>query len=154
GKMRIDRHAGLFVNSDRGIALDRDERAELFIGELRHSFGDVMDGLAFFARERKNWMAAQLSQAAAQFRLENHHQRDGEKNGETPDDPADHDEVQQLRDQGQGQENDGQASEHFRAAGPTEIKIAVINPNTQQDDFNEAAPALDPKLKDLLHHFA
>jgi hypothetical protein len=99
-------------------------------------------------------MAAELGQPAAQFRLENYDERHREENREAADDPADDDEVQQLRDQGQGQENDREAGQHFGAAGPAKVEVAVINPDTEQDDLEEAAPAFDPELEDLLHHLA
>src|SRR5438270_6175032 len=68
-KMRIENHAGLFVNADRRVALDRDERAELLVRQLCDRFGNIVDGLALFARQRKNRMAAELGQTTAQLRL-------------------------------------------------------------------------------------
>src|SRR5688572_33321254 len=51
GKVRVDDHARLLVDSDRRVALDRDERAELFVGQLGYRFRDIMDGLALLACE-------------------------------------------------------------------------------------------------------
>ena len=81
-------------------------------------------------------MPAQFGQATTQFRLKNHDQRDGEKDRKASDDPADDDEIQQLRDQRQRQKNDGQTGQHFRAASAAKIKIAIINPDAEQDDLD------------------
>ena len=70
-KLSIDYHARFLVNTNRCVALDRDERAELFIGQLRHCLGQIMDGLSLLARQRENWMSAKRSQATPQLRLEN-----------------------------------------------------------------------------------
>ena len=78
-KMRVDDDAGFFVNADRCVAFDRDQGPELFVRQLGDRFGDVVHRLAFLARQRKNRMASQLCEAAPQFRLENHHERDSEK---------------------------------------------------------------------------
>src|SRR2546423_5390279 len=154
GKMRIDHDAGFFVDPDRGIALDRDQRAELFVRQLHDRFRDVMNRLAFLTRKGKDRVAAQLGQAAPQFRLEDHHERHRQKNGEAADDPADHDKIQQLRDQGQRQENDRKSGQHLRAARPAKIEIAVIDADAEQNDLEETSPAVEPKLENLLHHFA
>ena len=50
GKIAIERHAGFFINANRSVSLDRDKGAELFVGQLRHRLGQVVDGLPFFAR--------------------------------------------------------------------------------------------------------
>src|SRR5205814_8263932 len=136
-KMRIENHAGLFVNADRRVALDRDERAELLVRQLRDRFGNIVDGLALFARQRKNRMAAELGQTTAQLRLKNHHERHGQEDGETANDPTDDDQIQQLRNQGQSQEDDRQAGEHLGAASPAKVEIAIINPDAEQNDFGE-----------------
>src|SRR5436190_577616 len=152
GKNRIDNDASLFVNADGGIAFNRDERAELLVRQLGYRFREIVDGLALLARQGENRMAPQFGQAAPQFGLENHHKGDGQEDGKAADDPADDHEVQQLRDQGQGQENDRQAGKNFRSARPSKVEIAIINPHTQQDDLNETSPFSDPELNDLLAH--
>src|SRR5437762_1125365 len=76
-KMRIENHAGLFVNADRRVAFDCNERAELFVRQLRHRFGNIVDGLALLARQRKDRVAAEFGQTTAQLRLKNHHERYG-----------------------------------------------------------------------------
>ena len=103
GKMGVDDHACFLVNPDRRVALDRDERAELFVGQLGDRFRDVVHSLALLACERENRMAAQFGQTTAQLRLENDDERHGQENGETADDPADDDRFRQLGAQGQGQ---------------------------------------------------
>src|SRR6478672_4949435 len=97
-------------------------------------------------------MAAQFGEATPQLRLENHNERHGEEDRKTPDDPADHDEVQQGRDQGQGEEYDREAGEDFGSAGAAKIKVAIVDPDAEQNDLDEAPPAFGPKLEDLLHH--
>src|SRR5688500_12780090 len=147
GKVRVDDHARFLVNPNRRIALDRDKRAELFVRELRDRFRDIMDGLALLARERKNRMPPKLGQPTTQLRLKNHDERHRQKHGETADDPADDDQVQQLGDQRQGQENDRQAGEHLGTASSSEIEVAVIDPDAQQDDFSKASPPFEPELE-------
>src|SRR5437763_11849297 len=153
-KMRIDDDAGFLVNADRGVALDRDQGPELFVRQLGDCFGDVVHGLAFLAREGKDRVTAQLREAAAQFGLENHHERDSKKDREAANDPADDDQIQQLRNQSQGQKNNREPGEHLRPARSAEIKIAVINPHAQEEDLDKTSPAFDPELEKLMHHFA
>src|SRR4051812_9007128 len=97
-------------------------------------------------------MPAERRQTASQLRLKNNHQRNREEDGEAAHDPADDGEVQQLRDQRQGQENDRQTRQHLRAARSFEIEIAVINPDAEQHDFEQPAPLIEPELEQLLHH--
>src|SRR5437763_16670861 len=99
-------------------------------------------------------MAAELGQAAAQLRLKNHDERYGQEDGEAANDPADDDEIQQLRNQSQSQEHDRQAGEHFGAARPAKVEIAIINPDAEQNNFGEASPSLEPDLNEVLDHFA
>src|SRR5438067_1841558 len=153
-KMGVENHTGFFVNADRSVALDRDERAELFVRQLRHRFRNIMDGLALLARQRENRVAAKLRQTTAQLRLKNHHERYGQEDGETANDPADDNEIQQLRNQGQGQKDDRQTGQHLGAAGPAKVEIAIINPDAEQNNFGEASPSLEPDLNEVLDHFA
>src|SRR5256886_6396968 len=57
-----------------------------------------MHRLALLAREGKDRMASELGQTAAQLRLKNHDQRYREENRETAKEPADHDQIQQRRE--------------------------------------------------------
>src|SRR4051812_7525121 len=150
--MGVDHDARFLVNPDGGIALDRNQRPELLVRELGDRFRDVVHGLAFLARQRKDRVPAQFGEAAAQFRLEDHHECDREKDRKTADDPANDDEVQQLRYEGEREENDRKTGEDFRAAGPAEIEVAVIDPDAEQQDLGETSPAFDPELEELLHH--
>src|ERR1700738_5326040 len=59
-EIRIKGHSCLFVNPDGRVALDRDERAELFVRQLRNGFGKIMHGFAFLTRQGKNRMTAEL----------------------------------------------------------------------------------------------
>src|SRR5437016_7986077 len=89
-KIRIERHPGLFVNSNRSVPFDRQQRAELLVRQLSNSFCEIVHGFTFFARQRKNWVATELSQTTAQLRLKNDNQRNRQKNRETTEDPANH----------------------------------------------------------------
>src|ERR1700720_1421725 len=97
-------------------------------------------------------MAAELGQTAAQFRLKDHNQGDREEDRETADEPPNHDQVQQGRDESQGQKNNRQPRQHFGAARAAKVKIAVVNPDTEQNDLDDAAPAFEPELEKFLHH--
>src|ERR1044071_275531 len=92
----IDDHAGLFINANGSITFNRNQRPELFVRQLGYSLGNIMDGLTFFARKRKNRVSAQFGKAATQFRLKNYNKSDGQKDGEAADDPANNNEVQEL----------------------------------------------------------
>src|SRR5207253_6980365 len=81
GKIRVQGHARFFVNADRRVAFNREQRAELFVRELRYRFRQIVHRLAFLARQRKNWMTTELGETATQFRLENDNERDGKKHG-------------------------------------------------------------------------
>src|SRR4030095_8484524 len=97
-------------------------------------------------------MSAERGQPAPQFRLKNHYQRDCEENGKASNNPADHNKVQEGRDQCQRQKNDRQSGQDFRAARPPKIKIAVIYGYAQQNDFKGAAPSSGPKMDELINH--
>src|SRR5437588_11634292 len=79
-KIRIERHAGFFVNANGCVAFDCQERAKLFIGQLSHRFGEIVDRLPFLTGERKNRVAAEFGQTAPEFWLKDHDQSDGKKN--------------------------------------------------------------------------
>src|SRR3954468_24880979 len=49
-ELGVERHASLLVNTNRSIAFDRDQRAELLVCELRNCLSDVVHGLTFLAR--------------------------------------------------------------------------------------------------------
>src|SRR6266487_3057073 len=97
-------------------------------------------------------MSTQLGQAAPQLWLKNDDQRDGEKDRETAHDPTNHDKVKQLRNQGQRQKNNRQPGQNLGAARSAKIKVAIINPDTEQDDLEDAAPALQPKMQNFFNH--
>src|SRR5436305_5415930 len=99
-------------------------------------------------------MTAELGQAAPQFGLKNDDQRHREEDREAPHDPADHDQVEQRRDEGQRQENDGETSQHLGSARASKVKVAVVNDDTEQNDFKQTAPAARPEIKDLVNHGA
>src|SRR2546428_12659017 len=48
-KIAVHRHTRLFVNANRSVAFDGDERTELFVGELGNGFDDVMHGFTLLA---------------------------------------------------------------------------------------------------------
>src|SRR5690242_9094439 len=97
-------------------------------------------------------MTAEFRETASQFRLKDHDQGDGQKNRKTPDQPPDHDEIQQRRYQGEGQKDNREAGEHLGAAGSAKVKVAVIDTYAQKDDFENASPARDPELGNLMKH--
>src|SRR6266481_2096393 len=113
-----------------------------------------MNGFSSLTGQRENWMSAERSQTTSQLWLKNHHQRDGEEDRETPDDPANHHQIQQRRDQGQREKNNRQSRQHFRPARSAEIQVAVINGHPQQKDFHQAPPASKPQISELMNHFA
>ena len=50
GKIAVEGHAGFFVNANRSVTLNRNQRAELLVGQLRHGLGQIVNRLAFLAR--------------------------------------------------------------------------------------------------------
>src|SRR5262249_45237455 len=99
-------------------------------------------------------MSPKRSQATSQLRLKNHHQRDGEEDRETSDDPSDHYQIQQRGDQGQGKKNNRQSRQHFRPARPAEVEVAVIDSYPEQKDLHQAPPPSQPQIYELMNHFA
>ena len=118
----IERHASFFVSWNRSIAFDREQRAELLVRQLGNGFGQIMDRLALLARERKDGMASELGQTAAQLRLKNYDQRNREENRETANEPAYHDQIQQRRDEGKSQKNNRQTGQDFGPARAAKVK--------------------------------
>src|SRR6267143_322511 len=79
-------------------------------------------------------MAAEIGQTAAKLGLKNY------------------DELQQRRDEGESQKNNRQPGQHFGAARAAKVKIAVVNSDTEQSYFDDAAPAFEPELEKFLRH--
>src|SRR5262245_24395659 len=98
-------------------------------------------------------MSSKRSKATSQLRLKDHHQRNGEENRETPDEPSNHHQIKQGGNQGQREKNDRQSRKHFRSARASEIKVAVIDGHPQQEDFHQASPASQPQINELVNHF-
>src|SRR6266403_2250070 len=96
-KLAVYDDACFFVNPNRCVALDSDERAELLICQLRHRLRQIVDGLSFLTRQRENRVTAERSQPTPKFRLKNHHQRNGKENREASHEPTDHNKIQQCR---------------------------------------------------------
>src|SRR5206468_3664412 len=151
-EIRIERHSGLFVNADGRVAFDREQRAELFVRQLGDGFGKIVHRLALLTCQRKDRMPPQLGQTASEFGLKDHNEGNGEEHRKTAEEPADHDQVQQRRDESEGEENNRQPGEHFGTARATKVKIAIVNTDAEQNDFNNAAPAFEPELEKFLHH--
>src|SRR5437588_12347402 len=97
-------------------------------------------------------MTAQRGKSTQKHRLKDHYKDDREKNRKTAHEPADDNEIEQLRNQRQRQENDRQPSQYFRAARPAKVKIAIVDRHAQQNDFKSAAPASEPKMNEFLDH--
>src|SRR5437899_5874418 len=97
-------------------------------------------------------MAPQLGQTASEFRLKDRREDTGEEHQKTEEEPADHEQVQQWRDESEGEENNRQPREHFGTARATKVKIAIVNTDAEQNDLNNAAPAFEPELEKFLHH--
>src|SRR6266705_2993206 len=72
-ELSVDDYACFLVNTNRCIALDRDQRAKLFVCQLRHCLGQVVNGFPSFTGQRKNRMPSKGSQTTAQLRLKNNH---------------------------------------------------------------------------------
>ena len=49
-KIGIKRHPGLFVNSNRSVAFDRQQRAELLVRQLSNGFCEIVHRFTFFTR--------------------------------------------------------------------------------------------------------
>ena len=98
-------------------------------------------------------MPAKCGQTASQLRLKDHYQGNCEENRETAYDPADNNQIQQLRNQRQRQKNDRQSGQHLCAARSAKIKVAVVDRHAQQNDFKSAAPSSDPEVNELIDHF-
>src|SRR2546426_1061137 len=97
-------------------------------------------------------MTAQSGERAAQLRLKDDHQRDSEKRGQAPNNPADHNELQQLRDQREGEKNYRETRENLRATRAAEVEIAIIDRRPEQRDLDRRTPVLFCEIKSLLPH--
>src|SRR5712691_3665432 len=64
GKIGVERHPRLFVDADRSVTFDRDQRAKLFVRELSDSLGNVVHCFPLLACQGKNRMTAKLGKAA------------------------------------------------------------------------------------------
>src|SRR5438105_6886954 len=49
-KVGVDRHSSFFVDADRSVTFNRDERAELLVRQLSDGLGDVVHRFALLAR--------------------------------------------------------------------------------------------------------
>ena len=75
----VDLHAALREALDVRIPLDGDERAELAIGEVECHLGEEFERLARAGGGGEEAIAAERGEGAAEFRLEDHHDRQHEK---------------------------------------------------------------------------
>ena len=148
----VDRHAGFHKTFEIDVALDRDEGAEAFAGKLEHRVGDVLDGFAFLRGRSEKPVAAELGERAAEFGLENHHERNREENGNAPEQPADHLQIQKLRFKNQREKNQRKANENAGAVGSLEIRINVVNDRREDRDLDAGGPFLLQKCKSGLKH--
>src|SRR5437879_12690375 len=133
-EIRIERYSGLFVNPDGSVAFDREQRAELFVRQLNDGFGKIVHRLALLTCQRKDRMPPRLGQTASEFGLKDHNEGNGEEHRKTAEEPADHDQVQQRRDETEGEENSRQPREDFGTATATKVKLAVVRPDAEQKE--------------------
>src|SRR5437660_1277387 len=96
-------------------------------------------------------MSSEFGETPSKFRLKNYDQRDCKKDREAAKKPANDDEIQQSRNQCQSKKNNRESGKNFGAARSAEIEITVVDADAQQNDFDHAAPAFEPKLQDFLH---
>ena len=114
GELGIDRHACFHKTFEIDVALDRDEGAEAFAGKLEDRVGDVLNSFALLRGRSEKPMAAEFGEGAAKFGLKNDNERDGEENGNAPEQPADDLEIQKLGDKSERQKNQREADEERR----------------------------------------
>src|ERR1043166_9760395 len=100
-----------------------------------------MDGFTLLTGERENRVPAEFGQTSSQFGLKYYDQSEGQEDREAANQPTDHDQVQEGRDQGQGQKDHRQAGKYFSAAGAAKVNIPIINTDAQQADLQNAPPA-------------
>jgi len=79
--------------------LDGNERANFHFREAFASLDDDLDIFALFAGGCEERQIAEFSEHAAEFRLENDDDADGQEGGKGTQNPSQHDEVQDARDE-------------------------------------------------------
>jgi len=89
-------------------------------------------------------MASELGQTAAQLRLKNYDlaQSRGKPRKLRTSQPITT-KFSKRRDEGKSQKNNRQTGQDFGPARAANVKIAIINPDTEQNDLDDAAPALN-----------
>ena len=85
-------------------------------------------------------VAAELGERAAQLRLKDDHERDGQEHREASQQPPDDQEVENLRDEGEGQEDEGEPDKDPRTVGPTQVEIGVIKNDGEDHDLDARGP--------------
>ena len=94
----IESDAGFDEGLEGDLAFHRDQGAEALAGDFKDRIGDFFDGFAFFKSRSEEGMAAEIGQRPAKFRLEDDDQGDGEKDRQAAQDPANDQQIEELRE--------------------------------------------------------
>ena len=101
GEGRVQLYAALRHGIQGDVPFQRDQGPESLAREVEHRVGDLLDLLAALQGRGEEPMTPQLVQGAAQFGLEDHHQRDRQEDRKALEEPAENGQIEKLRDEGQ-----------------------------------------------------
>lgn len=146
GELRVEHDTRVELLFEGDVPLDREEGTDAFFRKHDHGIREALhEGEAAFAGEDEDAAAAEAGEAIAQLRLENDKQRESEHSGRTGDDPADHLEIKQLRDECESDKNEAEPDKDLRTACGTECLVELIDTEGQHQDFDRIPPMLFDK---------
>ena len=140
GVVAVDIHSGLGELAEIDVAFQGDKRAEAFAGELEDGIDQLFHRFVVAGGGSEPPVGAQFGECPAQFRLENHDESDGQEAEEAAQHPADDNQVQQLADEGEGEENECQPDEDARSMRAAEIKVNIIENHRDEKNLHRRAP--------------
>ena len=107
----------------------------------------ISRGFGTFRDEREQPVAAEGRERTPDLGLENHHQGENEEGREIMKKPADDAQLEHLRQEHDGDEEDRERGEHSRAARPTKKQPGEIDADRQKGDLECVAPMRGGELR-------
>lgn len=148
GKSRIQLHAALRHRLQADVALQRNEGSEALAGKVENRVRDLLDFLPASQGRGEEPVASEFVQGAPQFRLEDHHERNSEEDGEAPQKPAKHGKIQNLGNQREGQKDQRKSDQDPGAVGAAQVEIDVVEDRREDQDLESRGPVAEKSLPD------
>lgn len=102
GEAGVNFDTGLCNLAEGDAAFEGDECAEALAGKLEDGVAEGVEGFGLAAVAAEPGVGPEFAEGAAELRLEDYDESEGEEDGEAAQHPADDGEVEELADEGEG----------------------------------------------------